>query len=72
MHVIKLEAWSNNYEPSNCDPHGLSSKPTSSILLCLWKKHFRYFPVPDSVDKQSLILVVCLKNKKNKIKILFG
>ena len=24
----------------DCDPHGLGSKPTRSILLCPWKRRF--------------------------------
>ena len=27
-------------ECRDCDQHGLSSKSTHTILLCLWKRHF--------------------------------
>ena len=33
-------AWLSGEERRDCDQHGLGSKPTRAILLCLWERHF--------------------------------
>ena len=44
--VLDLSLKSNNLgqkerlKRRDCDRHGLGSKPTHAILLCLWKRHF--------------------------------
>ena len=30
-------------EHCDCDQHGVGSKPTWAILLCLWERHFMTF-----------------------------
>ena len=35
--VVQLEHW-------ECDQHSLYSKPTRTILLCSWKRHFTALP----------------------------
>ena len=34
------------------DQHGLGSKPTCAILLCLWERHFTALPLLGGLDKQ--------------------